>query len=158
MRFRQLWQWPALFIAFVGLAGSLAAGSSAAALPLVSGHAEGAVSPGSTPDIRIVEAVLAACEGIVSAPAAPASSATTARRAADRIDHAIAEILSGPPASASGTIDLLARLALVSDALRSPDKSVRSTAGAMLESWVAATRDRRARSGRWPARDHDIDG
>lgn len=132
MRLRQLWQWPALFVAFVSLAGSMALNSAVAAAPLSFATEHGIATHEQAPDQEVVRALALACETALREISAPPSSLRASRDAADGIDRIVANVMSAHAGVASSTIDLLARFVAAADGLRSPDKSARSGARANL--------------------------
>lgn len=128
MKLRQLWQWPALFIAFVSLAGTVAVGPTAsAAEPAVRATERGNVSERNA-DTVARAAVQSASRNVLGRLTACPASLRQARQAADCLDVTIATVMDGMPDVSARTVEALAVCAMIAEELRHPDKRVRSRA------------------------------
>lgn len=133
MKLRTLWQWPALFIAFLSLTGGAAAEvftESERMAATVSGD-----RASRTDDVAALDAILAAA-GVETA-LVHAGAPRECRELADRIDGAVAKVMAGAAAPTGQALAGFARLVAVAEALRSHDKDLRRSAVAEVVRWTA---------------------
>lgn len=135
MKLRTLWQWPALFIAFLSLTGGAAAEvfteSDRTAATVAGSRTTG------TDEVAALDEVLAAA-GVESA-LVHAGAPRECRALADRIDGAVAKVMAGVVAPTGQELAGFARLVAVAEALRSHDKSVRRSAVGEVVRWATGT-------------------
>lgn len=133
MKLRTLWQWPALFIAFLSLTGGAAAEvftESERTAATVSGD-----RTDRTEDVAALDAILAAAG--VDAALVHAGAPRECRELADRIDGAVAKVMTGSAAPSGAALAGFARLVAAAEALRSHDKDVRRSAVGEVVRWTA---------------------
>ena len=133
MKLRTLWQWPALFIAFLSLTGGAAAGvfnETDRTAATVSGD-----RASRTDDVAALDAILAAA-GVETA-LMHAGAPRECRELADRIDGAVAKVMAGVAAPTGQELAGFARLVAVAEALRSHDKGIRRSAVGEVVRWTA---------------------
>lgn len=128
MKLRQLWQWPALFIAFVSLAGTMAVATEAPAAEPEMRAVERRNASERTVDAVACAAVQSASRSVLRTLAACPASLREARVAADHLDETIAFVMKGTPDVSVTTVEALAVCALIAEDLRHPDKQIRSRA------------------------------